>query len=177
MKKVVLALVLTFVFSINLNASNVDVANRLQNLGIISGYEDGSFKLDQKITRAEMSKVIYKVVNTKYNIKFDMYRGYFKDISKDYWAREYIETLKKEKIIGGYPGDVFKPYNNITYVETLALLIRSIDKEHKLNGDWPYNYINLAFDLNIISNKKVSADKILTRGEVFNLVWNSLTVE
>lgn len=78
----------------------------------------------------------------------------FNDLRKDYWATLYIENMKKNGIIDGYPDGSFKPENNITR-EQFAKLICKVFGLAELNIEestfsdvqkdrWSYGYIEAA---------------------------------
>lgn len=77
--------------------------------GTISGYEDGSFKPDNTVTRAEFVKMIGKG-NTVYN-------GQFPDVSADHWGYDYIMTSGLAPVNGN-----FEPDRPITRGETIDVL-------------------------------------------------------
>ncbi len=93
----------------------------LYDNGIISGYKDGNFRPDDKITRGEYSRIIYAVLDSKgelYELKGD-----FTDIRNN-WASEYIKYLAGNKIINGFSGNVFRPEDSITRGEVAAITDR-----------------------------------------------------
>ncbi|MDJ0735153.1 MAG: S-layer homology domain-containing protein [Nostocaceae cyanobacterium] len=44
------------------------------------------------------------------------------DVSKDYWANQFINGLVKRDVISGYPNDEFKPEQSVTRAEFAAML-------------------------------------------------------
>ena len=105
--------------------------------GYINGYEDGSFRPNQPITRQEAAKIIAKlhkgkdveVVEKDINgkpVQKDIKTKFNDDLDIAVWADESVEYLTNEKIINGYEGNVFKPQNNITRAEAIVIMSRSI---------------------------------------------------
>ena len=92
--------------------------------GYFIGYTDGTFRPDQKITRAEFATIVYHFLGiedkniTKY--KFDDVKGH--------WAQVYIEKLSELNYISGYPNGTFKPQSNIKRSESVALLNRALKR-------------------------------------------------
>ena len=72
-----------------------DAVERLYNMGIISGYDDGSFRPEVNITRAEFAVMLYGF--TKDNEP----KKEFWDL-KDHWAKEYIEKAAAGGWFAGY---------------------------------------------------------------------------
>lgn len=89
--------------------------------GIISGYKDGTFKPDAKVTRGEMAILLakaFKLSPTTSN------NSNFVDISPSMAAYPYILPIIDAKVTVGYGDNTFKPYNKITRSEFAAFLAR-----------------------------------------------------
>ncbi len=95
------------------------VVSLLANHGIISGYADGSFKPENKVTRAEYFKMISYFIS-KYSASSD---PVFADVSPDDWFYPYISRLFDAKIVTGYDGRI-NPDNEITREEAAAIIFR-----------------------------------------------------
>jgi len=89
-----------------------------KNQGIIGGYADGTFKPDEKITRAELAKIV--VGAGKFTI--NKTGTAFPDVAADHWAYDYIMTAKNLSIIGGYPDGTFGPSKNATRAEASKMV-------------------------------------------------------
>lgn len=73
-----------------------DVIKKWQSSGYISGYPDGSFKPDNPVTRAELSKILTAAFELK-----DSDQLTFEDVSEEEWYYPYLE--KSSKYIPVYP--------------------------------------------------------------------------
>lgn len=96
---------------------------RISELGIVNGYEDGSFKPDNLITRGEVSKIISKVMELE-EFKKQHSREYFEggntifmDLNGREWCAEYVKVLASKNILKGYPDGTFRVNNVITRAE------------------------------------------------------------
>ena len=88
--------------------------------GVINGYEDGAFRPDDYITRAELAKIISTAKN--YTNMADIA---FADVAGDEW---YVSDLRKcvaQGVIGGYEDGTFRPDNYITREEASAMFVRA----------------------------------------------------
>lgn len=103
----------------------------LSKAGMIKGYEDGNFKPEEKITRAEISAMISKLTETK------VMDTKFKD-AVEHWAEEYINSAQKQGWINGYEDGSFRPDDKIKRSEFAkiinTLLERKVEKENILKG-------------------------------------------
>ncbi|MFM9413840.1 S-layer homology domain-containing protein [Peptococcus simiae] len=101
--------------------------NAVVKAGLMGGYEDGSFRPDAPITRAEFAKVIQKIdkQNTTDNLPFADVRGH--------WAYQAISQAYANGRISGYPDGSFKAERKITRAEAASILNavfnRKVDKE------------------------------------------------
>lgn len=96
----------------------------LANAGIIKGDPAGTYRPGDAITRAEMATIIARFGDFKEGGKT------FNDIS-GHWAQKYIELAASNGWINGNPDGTFKPNNNITRAETVAMINRVLDRQTK----------------------------------------------
>ena len=89
---------------------------------IIDGYDDGIFKGEEGLTRAEFSKIMSIILNLE--IK-DTEENKFKDISA-HWAKNYINSFAELNYLMGYDNNVVKPDNKLTRAEFTAIINRII---------------------------------------------------
>ena len=92
--------------------------DKLVENGGISGYEDGTFRPDNTITRAEFTKIIVSV----FGISGSGQNGY-SDVPSDAWYSGYIEKASANGIIYGSDG-MFFPNSNITRQDAALIIYR-----------------------------------------------------
>lgn len=99
---------------------------------IVSGYEDGSFRPGNTITREEFAAMICRFM------KYDTGAGEaFSDVPSGHWAAPYIAAMKANGIIGGYEDGSFGLGRNITRAEAIAMINRALGRvpnEGKVNA-------------------------------------------
>ncbi len=119
----------------------------LSNMGILKGYEDGTFHPDAPVTRAE-----FAVIAARFSDGAADDYATFSDVPNDYWATKEIAKAAKLGWIKGYTDGTFRPTNNITRAEVMTLvnrvLERGVDEEGLMEdaiqwadnkpGDWYY---------------------------------------
>ena len=102
-----------------------DEIQALIGLGIVDGYLDGTFKPDNKISRAEFSKMIVVALE----LEMEVYDGGFTDVSMDKWHANYVATMVKHGLASGYTDGTFGPDGNIIRNEMAAILARVLNEE------------------------------------------------
>ena len=104
-----------------------NAVSTLSNAGIIAGYEDGSFRPNGYITRAEFATIAARFFDVTYSGK-----DLFPDIS-GHWAKDYINQAANKGFVNGYEDGTFKPDRNITRAEAVTLVNRTLDRHPDKN--------------------------------------------
>ena len=88
--------------------------------GYINGYEDGTFRPNEPISREEAASIISTITNLSGNSSLK-----FVDDNKiGAWAKSSVYALAENKIMTGYEDNTFRPKNKITRAEAVATLSR-----------------------------------------------------
>ena len=188
----VLALVMTLSLAVSASAVkadekiNEDYAEAvavLNGMGVFKGYEDGSFKPENNITRAEVATIIYRIYtgDVAKNDKSGLYATYnkFSDMAGAGWAAGYIGYCSNAELVKGYPNGTFQPSGNITGYEVLAMILRAVgyDKNGEFTGaDWALNVAKYAEQLDILKNvaKTTNLGAPATRELVSELLFRAI---
>ncbi len=165
--------------------------NYVTNLGIFSGYPDGSFKPNSYINRAETAKVIlegfrYPIISPPAGTG----DGGFYDLDASQWYMDYIYTAFYNYVLTGYPDGSMKPGNTVNRVEMLKMFLQaaSVPLDACIYGmsmdvvatDWHCPYVMFALDSELMS-LDTGADGYsfyfypadsMTRGDVAWLFYN-----
>ena len=190
----VLALVMTLSLAVSASAVkadekiNEDYAEAvavLNGMGVFKGYEDGSFKPENNITRAEVATIIYRIYtgDVAKNDKSGLYASYnkFTDMAGAGWAAGYIGYCANAELVKGYPDGTFKPSGNVTGYEVLAMILRAVgyDKNGEFTGaDWALNVAKYAEQLKILENvaKTTDLSAPATRELVSEILFRAINV-
>lgn len=116
----------------------------LASMEIVKGYEDGTFRPNAPITRAEFGAIatrFFAETGATYE------PGTFTDVTGNEWFANAIQDAVNLGLIGGYPDGTVRPNNNITRAEACAIVNRTLgrvpDADHLLPEDvmkvWPDN--------------------------------------
>lgn len=105
---------------------------RLGSAGIISGYEDGSFRPKNSITREEAAVLLYKAAQYMgYDDFYENYRlssyAYTDDEDIHSWAKEAVYQMNKTQVMTGVGDDKFAPVSNYTNEQSIATILRLYD--------------------------------------------------
>ena len=115
----------------------------LSNMGILGGYEDGTFHPNASITRAEFAKIAVSFFDWA-----DVYAvNSFVDVRDSAWYANYVAVAAEIGLIEGYGGNVFRPDATITRAEACTIINRTLgrapDADHLLPvgrmNTWPDN--------------------------------------
>lgn len=143
---------------------------------IFGGYEDNSFKPENKLTRAELAKIICVA---KYNdLAMDENKeDTFDDVTKSHWAKPYIEKLAAINVINGKGNGRFAPEENVSYSEaikmTVGLIASAEDADKK--GGYPKGYKKIAEEKNILEGvSEYKNNDSITRGDIAVMIYNAL---
>ena len=103
---------------------NITVSS-LANMGALSGYEDGTFRPNEPISRAELAAMAVRFYDT---FEAEYEEGTFLDVDGDEWYADAIAAAEELGILGGYPDGTVRPNNNITRAETCAIVNRVLER-------------------------------------------------
>lgn len=138
MKKVHIALALTFAITLTLFSSQVfafsDVKDPyayayqidwLADNGVLSGYADGKFKPNNCVNRAEFLKMLYSTLESNLD---DLAAGagwadYFSDVDTNAWYWKYLRYALQTGSAKGYPDKTFRPDQCVKRVEAVKIAV------------------------------------------------------
>ncbi len=128
---------------------NAAIVELFTKANIIAGYEDGTFRGEGSITRAEFVKILTVALGLE--IK-EHEENKVNDI-EGHWAQHYVNSFVELGYILGYPDGSFKPDASISKAEVVIIVNRVIGKdiENTDNSDvtitdmddshWAYEYV------------------------------------
>jgi hypothetical protein len=133
---------------------SADYVRSLSALGFVSGYEDGTFRPDNNITRAEVLVMAMNTINTPINSihescdPFDFDKEFtsqsYTDLDSSHWAYPYVELAAEMDIVGGYEDGTFRPDEAVTRAEALSVIWETYfacGEYHDLDRYDPYDFI------------------------------------
>ena len=158
-----------------------EAVDMLTALGVIDGFEDGSFQPNGTVTRAQMAKMIY-VARTG-NSNADSYASTpttFTDIT-GHWAAGYIKYCQANGIIAGKSATKFCPNDNVTGIEAAKMLLVTAgykaDKEGLVGAAWANKTLGLAEENSLLDDVNTSLAAALPRQYAAQIIYNALDMD
>ncbi len=155
-----------------------DAIQYLQSEQIVEGYADGTFKPDNRINRAEFTKIIIGSLyeESEINSCLSSFSLEFPDVDIESWYAPYVCQATKEEIVSGYPDGTFGPDKKINFAESSKILANSFqveDPELSLLPDnlWYAEFVDKLSASSVIPSTVDSADVDLTRGQMSEMVY------
>lgn len=90
---------------------------------IIAGFPDGTFRPDEPVTRAQYAAMVRQA----FNQSSVQSATSFVDVPADYWAAAAIREANMMGFLSGYPGNVFRPDQNIPRAQVLVSLSNGLN--------------------------------------------------
>ena len=157
---------------------DADVVDTLVSLGIVEGFEDGSFQPNGTVTRAQMAKMIY-VLRTG-NSDASAYnddKTSFTDIN-GHWARGYIKYCQSLNIIAGKSSTIFAPNASVTAQEAAKMLLVTLGYDAQKAGlvgtGWASKTNALADENGLLDDVNTSFTAACPRQYAAQLIYNAI---
>lgn len=162
---------------------NAYAINKFHELGLIRGYEDGTFKPDANLNRVELLSVVLDSIDADFSGQ--ILENCFKDVKTE-WFAAHVCYAKNHGIVSGFPDDTFKPGNNVTRSEALKITLEAfgfdkdlISEDYVLEyldvnpGDWVSPYLYMAQNSSVVSkNGRFGPNNAITRAEFVQLIYD-----
>jgi len=156
-------------------------------IGFVTGYQDGTFKPNATITRAEFATLLNNAMKNQSTAEIKL-----KDIKESDWYYKQIQKAVAVGFFSGYDDNTFRPNNPITRQE-VAKVISSTITTGNIDGDgatllsdyssiqeWAKISVNVAFNKSYIMGypeKLYKPTKALTRAEAVKIIYEILDNE
>lgn len=152
----------------------------LEALGVIDGYEDGSYQPDVVLSREEAAAIIARMKLGGSADNLTAGSEPFFDVSTDRWSAGYIAYCVSEGIVDGFEDGTFRPEEELTCYQFAKMLLVALgydaDSEGLTGDSWATNTVSYAVNAGIfddISSYSGSAD----RDTVAQMAFNTLLAD
>ncbi len=151
--------------------------------GVLEGYDDGTFKAEKEVSRAEAVKIV--LLGLGLDLK-EVREFNFVDVKDGDWYFDYVKTAYDLGIVQGYENDLFLPNQNVSRAEAVKILfsgaeIEGIDASEYEDlypdiqpDDWFAPYAILAVKYNIVATQMDGywyPHEEMSRGEFAEMIY------
>ena len=166
--------------------TNSESINWMKENEVIEGYDDGTFKPENRINRAELLKIIIEGFDFPTDVNTST--G-FPDIDESAWYGKYVRKAKSLDWIEGYPDGTFKPDQPVNKAETLKILGKVKDWQTYTADyqpfddtplqDWYTPYVTYSKNKNFLeeTGNLFSPGAFTTRAKFSEMVYRIIAVE
>ncbi len=149
----------------------------LSDIGVIKGTSETEFSPDQRVTREQMSMLLFRLMLGK-DSAGRINSTAFTDLANDTYYGAISWANASGYILGTSP-TTFTPMAGITLQDAMTMLVRALGHStDKMNSGYPWTYIDTAVKLGLDDGlEELSYTKELTRAEASAVLYNALTAE
>ena len=167
------------------SANCYEAVSVLSALGIINGYEDGTFGPDRDVTRAEFSAMLMRALASGGLGSSDPAGTPFTDLGDAEWAISDIRTAYDLGIINGMTLTTFEPNSNVTYEQALKMIVCALNygphaeqiQSAAPAQPWYYGYMQTAITLGLTSGVPYVIEQPAKRQEIAQMIYNAFDVK
>ena len=155
-----------------------EVVDTLVSLGVIKGFENGSFQPNGTVTRAQMAKMIYVLRTGNSDASaYNNDKTTFTDIN-GHWAAGYIKYCQSLNIIAGKSNTKFCPNDKVTTQEAAKMLLVTLGYDAKKAGlvgaGWASKTNALADENGLLEDVNTSFTGACPRQYAAQLIYNTI---
>ena len=190
--KKILALVLALVMSMSLvtiaNASDFtdaddityeEATDVMSAIGVIEGFEDGSFDPDGTLTREQAAKLVTFMLLGNNANNLGVEGSTFDDVAATRWSASAIEYCASLGLIDGAGDGNFYPAGQLTANAFAKILLTALgyssEKEGMTGTSWSVNVAALAMEVGLDNGiENLSWNAVLTREEAAQMALNAI---
>lgn len=155
--------------------------------GIFKGYEDGSFRPEKSISRAEVLKMIFEALDIKTLEKGNLW---FSDVDDSDWFVKYLNSAVSLGVVNGYSDGTFKGNREVSRVEALVMFLNTVtakdgiilqtdlvgdpylDTPYSESTAWYYEYVRFAKKYELTDNEYMFRPQTaMTRAEMADMLY------
>ena len=173
------------------NSSSYEAIESLYYMGVVKGYDDGSFKPDKKVTRAEFSKMLVEASDLDYTVFNASDLAYcFPDVEDlpGHWFATSVCAAKIQGWVSGYANGGFGPGYDINKAEATKIVLIAFDFEVPDNesveimpfddvnaDDWFVGAAQAAMENGGIgASDDFDPGREVTRADVSSMIYNAM---
>ena len=156
------------------------ILNKDDHVAYIIGYEDGTVRPNNSITRAEVATIFFRLLTDDTRAHYWSQTNSYSDVHSGDWFNNAVSTMSAAGIITGYPDGTFRPNAPITRAEFAAIVARFSDQSAEYLGTfsdvsythWASGSIALAAKFGWVTgyeDNTFKPDQSITRAEAMTI--------
>lgn len=165
------------------NHPNATAIAYFKQMGYAAGYDDGTFKPDNLVNRAEFAKMLTDVAGADF--KGGIYEKCFSDVKTE-WYAAFVCYANSAKWVSGYMDGTFKPGQTVSKAEALVMTLKALGmvvpsdelKESPFKDVptdiWYALYAKFAKDKGIVATSRFLGNTSMTRASSVQLIYDVL---
>jgi hypothetical protein len=158
---------------------NAAAINFVRNEGIVTGYDDGTFRPDQTINRAEFTKIIITANFTQEAIDNCESEDLFTDVHQSDWFADYVCIGKNDNVISGYDDGSFGPASPVNFAEAAKIVVNAFgiktNPKDTAQTVWWKPYVFAMSRIGGLPPSFTDPNQLLTRGEMAEIIYRVMT--
>ncbi len=156
---------------------NYTAVTELVEMGVVAGYEDGTFRPDNEITRTEFCALLARTLGFDKET-YQVEKVPFDDVKDDYWGIAFISFCYEKGLINGMGDGTFAPAAKVTYEQVIKMAVCAVgaqDEELLKDGEkWYAPFLRTAEKYELIENVNAKAGKNAMRSDCAQVVYNAI---
>ncbi|MCH5210882.1 MAG: S-layer homology domain-containing protein [Oscillospiraceae bacterium] len=159
-----------------------EAVTELTKWGVLSGDENGNFRPDDLLTRAEFSTMAAIATGVNDLKATDLpQESRFSDVGRDYWGFKYIVYSTNCAYLDGFEDGTFKPDENVTFAQAVKICLSAsgynamIDKSVE-PSTWYEPWLKIAYDYGLIDTTDENPDRKITREEAAEMIYTAVNM-
>ena len=164
---------------VEVGANYEEAVSVLSDLGLVKGYDDGTFGADKTLTRAEGTAFVLRLMGLEEAaISAKGTETGFTDVPADHWASGYVYVAAQNGIVAGMGDGTFEPDTELTYAQIVKMIVVALGYYPLASelGEWPGNYISAGTQIKLTTGIAGKADEAVTRATTARLLYAALTI-
>ncbi|MEM1252175.1 MAG: DUF3747 domain-containing protein [Cyanobacteria bacterium P01_H01_bin.21] len=112
--------------------------SRAVDIGFIAGFQDGTFRPSTALTREQLVSMVIEALDAQDNISValpsQINSNPFTDVDRNRWSAAKIQFASQSGIVSGDPEGTFRPGDEVTRAEMMAVLRRAAEYRKRTLG-------------------------------------------
>lgn len=147
---------------------------KIQQLGLIDK-NLAAFRPEDDLTRLELAEIIAKILG--FHQSNDLESTVYEDVQSNSSEAYYVNIATQTKIMRGYSGKTFRPYDGVTYREFIESIVRLLGYEPLVESRKDKSYTTFAHDIGIARNLNFTPADFVKRDTAANVISKALETE